>query len=249
MPARRLEDEPSNDDNVDALAAQIRDKIKETLKDEGYVEQLAERLAELGQSDDDDDDASPAAAEAAGERKETRKDATPKDAAAAREGPAVAAARPAPSGDPDVFKPRRAGVGISTRTTRIFRGDESRRRRGSRVDIPWRRVAAAPRLPRGYSVATGRGGAAAATYEFGRRLDRARRPPYGHDTCRYRAPLPPLDLPLPPVAPPPPPTTDAEQLRKLIELDKELGDSCAERGAWKTRAENRNSRRDEDRFR
>ena len=33
--------------------------------------------------------------------------------------------------------------------TRIARGDASRRRRGCRVDIPSRRVAAAPRVPRG----------------------------------------------------------------------------------------------------
>ena len=35
----------------------------------------------------------------------------------------------------------------------LFRGDESRRRRGCNVDIPWRRVAATPRLQREYSVA------------------------------------------------------------------------------------------------
>ena len=37
-----------------------------------------------------------------------------------------------------------------------------RRRRGRDVDIPWRRVAAPPRLPRGYSVETSRAAAAAA---------------------------------------------------------------------------------------
>ena len=36
-----------------------------------------------------------------------------------------------------------------------FRGDESRRRRGCDVDIPWRRVAAAPRPRRGSSAETG----------------------------------------------------------------------------------------------
>jgi len=39
----------------------------------------------------------------------------------------------------------------------------SRRRRGCDVDIPWRRVAAPPRLRRGHSVQTSRGAAAAAT--------------------------------------------------------------------------------------
>ena len=38
------------------------------------------------------------------------------------------------------------------------RGDESRRRRGRDVAIPWRRVAAAPRPRRGYSVEASRGG-------------------------------------------------------------------------------------------
>ena len=41
---------------------------------------------------------------------------------------------------------------VATNWSRIFRGDESRRRRGRDVDIPWRRVAAAPRVPRGNSV-------------------------------------------------------------------------------------------------
>ena len=88
---------------------------------------------------------------------------------------------------------RRRGRGNSVETsrggaaaaTRIFRGDESRRRRGYDVDIPWRRVAAAPRLRRGYSVETtprlqrvnsaetSRGGAAATTWIFSR--DESRR--------------------------------------------------------------------------
>ena len=43
--------------------------------------------------------------------------------------------------------------------TWIFRGDQSRRRRGCHVDSPWRPVAATPRVPRGSSEATtsGRG--------------------------------------------------------------------------------------------
>ena len=44
--------------------------------------------------------------------------------------------------------------------------DESRRRRGRDADIPWRRVAAAPRLGRGCSVETSRGGAVAGTRMF-----------------------------------------------------------------------------------
>ena len=44
-----------------------------------------------------------------------------------------------------------------------FRGGESRRRRGCHVDIPRRRVAAPPRLPRRYSAEMGRGAAAATT--------------------------------------------------------------------------------------
>ena len=49
------------------------------------------------------------------------------------------------------------GRGGAAAATRIFRGAGSRRRRGCDADIPWRRVAAAPRLRRGCSVATGRG--------------------------------------------------------------------------------------------
>ena len=45
--------------------------------------------------------------------------------------------------------------------TWTFCGDESRRRRGCDVDIQWRRVAATPRLRRGYSVEISRGDAAA----------------------------------------------------------------------------------------
>ena len=54
-----------------------------------------------------------------------------------------------------------------------FRGDESRRRRGWDVAIPCRRVAAAPRPRRGYSVEINRGGAAAATWLL--RADESRR--------------------------------------------------------------------------
>ena len=62
--------------------------------------------------------------------------------------------------------------------TWAFRGDESRRRRGCHVGIPWRRVAgchvgiprrrvaATPRLPRGHSVETRRGDAVTATWAF-----------------------------------------------------------------------------------
>ena len=49
-------------------------------------------------------------------------------------------------------------------STVTFHGDESRRRRGCHVDIPWRPVAATPWLRRGYSVETSRGGAVAATW-------------------------------------------------------------------------------------
>ena len=45
-------------------------------------------------------------------------------------------------------------------------GDESRRRRGHDVDIPWGRVAAPPRLRRGHSVGTSRAAAAATTWTF-----------------------------------------------------------------------------------
>ena len=45
--------------------------------------------------------------------------------------------------------------------TRLFRGDESRRRRGRELDIPWGRVAAPPRPRAGYSVETSRGAGAA----------------------------------------------------------------------------------------
>ena len=44
--------------------------------------------------------------------------------------------------------------GPATATTWIFRGDESRPRRGHDVDIPRGRLAAAPRLRRGTSVWT-----------------------------------------------------------------------------------------------
>ena len=66
-----------------------------------------------------------------------------------------------PSGPvPDVSRSSR---GAAAAGTRIFRGDESRRRRGRNADIPRRRVAA-PR--RGYSAETSRGGAAAGTWIF-----------------------------------------------------------------------------------
>ena len=45
-----------------------------------------------------------------------------------------------------------ARVDSAAAATRLFRGDESRRRRGCDVDIPWRRVT--PRLGRGSSVET-----------------------------------------------------------------------------------------------
>ena len=53
--------------------------------------------------------------------------------------------------------------GDAAAATWTFRGDESRRCRGCYVNIPWRRVAATPWLPREYSVETSRGDAAAAT--------------------------------------------------------------------------------------
>ena len=56
--------------------------------------------------------------------------------------------------------------GDAAAATWIFHGDESRRRRGRDVDIPWRRVAATPRPQRGYSVETSRGDAAAAMRTF-----------------------------------------------------------------------------------
>ena len=43
----------------------------------------------------------------------------------------------------------RDGRGDAAATTWIFRGDGSRRCRGYDVDIPWGRVAATPRVPRG----------------------------------------------------------------------------------------------------
>ena len=69
--------------------------------------------------------------------------------------------------------------------TRIFSGDESRRRRGRDADVPWPRVAAAPRLGRGYSVATSRGDAAAGTWKISSRPARAAgtRRSRGGSTC------------------------------------------------------------------
>ena len=56
---------------------------------------------------------------------------------------------------------------------RGYFSDESRRRRGCDVDVPWRRVAAPPRLRRGCSVEKSHGAAAAATWMF--RGDESRR--------------------------------------------------------------------------
>ena len=57
-----------------------------------------------------------------------------------------------PEGQPVFQRARRAGA--------PFLGDESRRRRGCDVDIPWRRVATPPRLRRENCVETSRGDAA-----------------------------------------------------------------------------------------
>ena len=57
----------------------------------------------------------------------------------------------------------RGSLATLRRSPWIFHGDQSRRRCGCDVDIPWRPVAATPRLRRGYSVETSRGVAAAAT--------------------------------------------------------------------------------------
>ena len=64
--------------------------------------------------------------------------------------------------------------GLDVRSPRGH-SNESRRRRGCHVDIPWRRVAATPRLPRGYSMETSRGDAAAATWIFRGGASRRRR--------------------------------------------------------------------------
>ena len=65
------------------------------------------------------------------------------------------------------------GAAAAAAATRIFRGDESRHRRGYHVDIPWRWVAAAPRPQRGQSVETARtarrGRDAESSVETGRR--------------------------------------------------------------------------------
>ena len=56
-----------------------------------------------------------------------------------------------------------AGRGDAAATTWWFGGGGPRRRRGYNVEIPWRRVAAAPRLRRGDSVEAVAGNAAATT--------------------------------------------------------------------------------------
>ena len=75
----------------------------------------------------------------------------------------------------------------------IFRGGLSRRRRGCRVDIPRMRVAATPRVPRGYSVEACRGDAAGYSVEAcrGDAADAARAGQgVAHRTGRHQ-PLPP----------------------------------------------------------
>ena len=58
---------------------------------------------------------------------------------------------------------------LAVRLPRGRSADGSQRRRGYDVDSPWRRVAAAPRLRRRYSVETGRGDTAVATTPRSRR--------------------------------------------------------------------------------
>ena len=54
---------------------------------------------------------------------------------------------------------RRSGPrGAAAGAARIFRGGMSRRRRGCRADMPRRRVAPAPRVPRGYAAMASRRG-------------------------------------------------------------------------------------------
>ena len=62
--------------------------------------------------------------------------------------------------------------------TRRFREDGSRRRRGRDAEIPQRRVAATPRVPRGDSAKTG--DAAGATWIFRRRIAATPRVPHGY---------------------------------------------------------------------
>ena len=69
------------------------------------------------------------------------------------------------------------------RSRRGYVSDESRRRRG---DIPWRRVAAAPRPRRGCSVETSRGGFAAATRIFRGDESRGSSEGTGHVRSRMR---------------------------------------------------------------
>ena len=93
----------------------------------------------------------------------------------------------------------RTGRGDAVAATWIFRGGESRRRRGCDVDIPSRRAAAAPWLRRGYSVEASRG-AAAAMWKFDRdrRMHQVRRQPVAiagaaapeHHVRRERRPRP-----------------------------------------------------------
>ena len=78
-------------------------------------------------------------------------------------------------------------VGRSAESRRrpwTFRGDEWRHRRGRGVDVPWRRVAAAPR--RGRSVATSRGGDATWTFRGDESRHRRRRDTFRGDETRRR---------------------------------------------------------------
>ena len=65
------------------------------------------------------------------------------------------------------------GRGTAAAATWTFRGGESRRRRGCHVDIPWRRVAATPRLRGGSSAAVGHARAEASPGRMGLALDSA----------------------------------------------------------------------------
>ena len=73
--------------------------------------------------------------------------------------------------------PLGTGRGGAAGATWIFRGDASRRRdAGAAWTFRGRRVAATPRVPRGYSVATGRGDAAGRDVDIPRATERGRRP-------------------------------------------------------------------------
>ena len=87
--------------------------------------------------------------------------------AARRDGDGLQRARAA-AGLAELWFFRRADISLMNRgdaaaTTWIFRGDESPRRRGCDADIPWRYVAATPRLRRGHSVETPRRGSSVET--------------------------------------------------------------------------------------